>query len=131
MMKTMKRFLSMLMALSILFGLLVTPSMAVSVEESAVTVQPSGKTESSQEKNENAEDSTDDRIVFGDTVIINDKKLKVDLTGNVQADGEVDYNDPAIVIMAQELRQIKVLNEDGQKVALTAEQIGTVLYLYQ
>ncbi|MBQ7345380.1 MAG: fibronectin type III domain-containing protein [Oscillospiraceae bacterium] len=131
MMKTMKRFLSMLMALSILFGLLVSPTMAVSVEESAVTVQPSGKTESSQEKTENAEDTTDDRIVFGDTVIINDKKLKVDLTGNVQASGEVDYNDPAIVIVAQELKQIKVLNEDGQKVALTEEQIGTVLYLYQ
>ncbi len=134
MMKTVKRFLSMMLVLSLVLSLAVMPAMAVSVEEVTSSVQqnPSaGKTESSETEKENG--SSENRITFGDKVIYNNKVLKVDLTGTPTMDDgvEIDYNDPVISMVHQELKALKVLNDDGESVALTPEQISTVLYLYQ
>ena len=44
---------------------------------------------------------------------------------------DIDENDPAIIAFEAELDTIKVLNAEGESVALTEEQKGTILYLYQ
>lgn len=42
----------------------------------------------------------------------------------------VDESDPEITTIKEELENIKVLNDDGESVALTPEQIETVLGMY-
>ena len=46
-------------------------------------------------------------------------------------DVEVDTEDPAIAALAEELEEVEVVDEEGNTVALSEEQIGTVLGMYQ
>ena len=56
----------------------------------------------------------------------------VDVNDMTPKDGvKIDKKDPTITVVEEELENIKVLNEDGETVKLTAEQIQTVLGLYQ
>lgn len=48
----------------------------------------------------------------------------------VDENASVDTSDPSIIGIEEELRNIKVLNEDGQSVPLTEEQIQSVLYMF-
>ena len=69
------------------------------------------------------------------TVNVNDIEISVDgegviLLGAGEEPAEVDTSSPTISVVEEELSNIKVLNDEGESVALTEEQIQTVLYLY-
>ena len=56
----------------------------------------------------------------------------IDGTPSVPEEGvELDEGDPVINTVEEELSNMTVLNEDGEAVPLTEEQIQTVLYLFQ
>lgn len=70
------------------------------------------------------------------TVNVNDIEISVDgegviLLGAGEEPAEVDTSSPTISVVEEELNNIRVLNDEGESVALTEEQIQTVLYLYQ
>lgn len=70
------------------------------------------------------------------TVNVNDIEISVDgegviLLGAGEEPAEVDTSSPTISVVEEELNNIRVLNDEGESVALTKEQIQTVLYLYQ
>lgn len=136
MMKTVNRFFSMLLVLSMVLGLFAMPAMAAPAQAqtgSGVTGQQTGDAGQSQGAEEDvSKTEPGSKITFSDEVIFNSQTLKVDLNGDVQVDeSQIDYNDPAIVLVESELKTMKVLGADGEQVGLTPEQIGTVLYLYQ
>ena len=69
------------------------------------------------------------------TVNVNDIDFEVDadaviLLGAGEETAEVDTSNPVISVVEEELNDIRVLNDEGESVALTEEQIQTVLYLY-
>lgn len=134
--KTVNRFFSMLLVLSMVIGMFAMPAMAVPAQAqtgSGETGEQTGEVAQSQgtEEDGSAQESGS-KITFTDEVIFNNQTLKVDLNGDVQADGtQIDYDDPAIILVESELKTMKVLGADGEQVGLTQEQIGTVLYLYQ
>ena len=70
------------------------------------------------------------------TVNVNDIEISVDgesviVLGAGEEPAEVDTSSPTISVVEEELNNIRVLNDEGESVALTPEQIQTVLYLYQ
>lgn len=109
MMKNAKRFLSMLLAVSMVFGLLVFPTSAT--------------------ENHNHEHNEEANTVS--------TKNDIDVEANVtvvplKTEGvEVDEEDPAIIAVTKELDDMLVLNAEGDPVPLTEEQKQQILYLFQ
>lgn len=69
------------------------------------------------------------------TVNVNDIEISVDgegvvLLGAGEEPAEVDTNSPTISVVEEELSNIKVLNDEGESVVLTEEQIQTIVYMY-
>ena len=129
--KMSKRFFSLLLVLSMVIGVFAMPAMAAPAQTEPVVSGQSGTTDQSSAQTGSQQESGN-KFVISDEVIFNSETLKVDLSGDVQVDeSAIDYDDPAIILVEEELKTMKVLNDDGQQVALTPEQIGTVLYLYQ
>ena len=66
------------------------------------------------------------------TLNANDIDLNVDAAAvSVGEETTVDMDNPNMIVIEAELKNIKVLNDDGETVALTDEQIQTVLGMYQ
>ncbi|MGM9626286.1 MAG: hypothetical protein ACI3XM_11345, partial [Eubacteriales bacterium] len=64
---------------------------------------------------------------------INANEIRLEVTAPVLASDdtvEIDTSSPIIMTVESELNDIKVLNDDGDSVALTEEEIQTILYLY-
>lgn len=69
------------------------------------------------------------------TVNVNDIEISVDgegviLLGAGEEPAEVDTSSPTISVVEEELNNIRVLNDEGESVALTEEQIQTIVYMY-
>ncbi|MGN0293515.1 MAG: S-layer homology domain-containing protein [Lachnospiraceae bacterium] len=69
------------------------------------------------------------------TVNANDIEITVDGEGVIvlgagEEPAEVDTSSPTISVVEEELNNIRVLNDEGEIVALTEEQIGTIVYMY-
>lgn len=109
-----KRLFSILLALSMVFGFVVTANAAETEAEAVM---------------ESVTVSDVDKAV---TIDMDSFDLSFDMS-MLWTDGDVEINeeDPAIITMSQELSDIKVLNADGVPTPLTQEQIQQVLYLYQ
>ncbi len=144
--KTARRFLSMLLVLSMVFSLLVFPAAATESEEPAAPVKATGNAapaakaaEDAPSAAETAEEPEEEAPVFTVTDSNFTFKLNADeidvsgvSTSNVEVpeDAEIDENNREIIVVGEELKNITVLNEDGESVALTEEEIQTILYLY-
>lgn len=112
--KTAKRFLSMLLVLSMVFGLLVFPAAATETEEPAEVVETAAETTPAvEEADVRVEDAFFAPVLFGDGEVV------------------IDEEDPAIIAMEDSLENVKVLGADGQPVPLTEEEKQTLLGLYQ
>ena len=104
--KNAKRFLSMLLALSMVFGLLVFPAGAT----------------------ENADTEEATTSTKGYDFSVEDSLSIVPL----KTDGvDVDEDDPVIIAVSKELAEMMVLNAEGNPVPLTVEEQQQVLYLFQ
>ena len=119
--KNVKRFFSLVLALSMLFGLALP---AAATESDAVAV----KTEEVS-KELNVEVSVDKDALEAVDVEFNFDFANVLLM--TSEDVEVDKEDPTIIAFESELDSIKVLNAEGEAVPLTAEQKEEILALYQ
>ena len=108
--KNAKRFLSMLLALSMAFSLLVFPAGATEVHDHEHTEDASAVADKDYEF-----------VVDGNITIVPLKTEGV----------ELDEEDPVIIAVEKELKEMMVLNAEGEPVPLTTEQIQTVLYLFQ
>ncbi len=112
--KTAKRFLSMLLVLSMVFGLLVFPAAATETEEPAEVVETAAETTPAvEEADVRVEDAFFAPVLFGDGEVV------------------IDEEDPAIIAMEDSLQNVKVLGAEGNPVPLTEEQKQTLLGLYQ
>ena len=119
--KNVKRFFSLVLALSMLFGLALP---AAATESDAVAV----KTEDVS-KELNVEVSVDkDALEAVDVEFDFDFANVLLMTSE---DVEVDKEDPTIIAFESELDSFKVLNAEGESVPLTAEQKKEILDLYQ
>ena len=120
--KNVKRFFSMLLALSLVFSLVV-PAAATETD-----VHDHAE-ETKQEAPINME-----AVLENITVNAEDMEFEVSLDNYVllaDPDFEPDESDPVIIALETELKNITVLDEGtGESVALTEDQINTVLYLY-
>ena len=109
MMKNAKRFLSLVLAVSMVFGLLVFPTSAT-------------------------ENHTHEHTEEANTVSTKND-INVEANVNVvplKTEGvEVDEEDPAIIAVSKELDDMLVLNAEGEPVPLTEEQKQQILYLFQ
>ena len=110
---------------------------AASIPETTEETQES--TEVPQEAAEPAEQAEDTTITVGDslsTFTIDASKIEApEITPNEMQLSEeeldaVDTSDPEIATIEEELKSIKVLDAEGNSVALTEEQIQTVLGMY-
>ena len=108
--KNAKRFLSMLLALSMVFSLLVFPAGATEVHDHEHTEDASAVADKDYEF-----------VVDGNITIVPLKTEGV----------ELDKEDPVIIAVEKELKEMMVLNAEGDPVPLTQEEIQTVLYLFQ
>ena len=127
--KNLKRFFSMLLALSMVFSL-VLPAAATETEEHdhAAHVE-----EATQEVSQSEPIKLEAAL---ENITVNTEKLEFQ-TGFenylvlVDPDTEIDMEDPAILAFESELKEIKVLNAEGEAVPLTEEQKAEILGMYQ
>ena len=111
--KTAKRFFSMLLVLVMVLSMVPMTALAVPNDHEQA-VQQTAQTNAAEEKN---------------TI---DLSTSLDMPLLMSTEGvEVDEENPTIISLKAELKDIKVLNEDGESVSLTEEQITTILALYQ
>ena len=67
-------------------------------------------------------------------MVLDANAIDLDINPNeVEVDESVtlDMDDPLMLVVESELKEIKVLNADGESVPLTEAQIQTVLYMFQ
>ncbi|MGN0399831.1 MAG: hypothetical protein ACI4EO_06855, partial [Blautia sp.] len=146
-----KRFLSLFLAAPMTLSLVAQPVYGVPVENpsaetSVVTEETTtGTVETGEENTETEAEAAPaetaapkKKVVVKDsytTYTINADEIDVsgvDGTPTVPEEGvELDESDPVINTVEEELNNMTVLNEDGEAVPLTEEQIQTVLYLFQ
>lgn len=105
----------------------------------ATTEETQESTEVPQEAAEPAEQAEDTTITVGDslsTFTIDASKIEApeinvnEMQLTEEELNSVDESDPEIATIKEELQNIKVLNADGESVALTEEQIQTVVTMY-
>ena len=114
--KTAKRFFSMMLVLALVLSMApMTVFAAPSKQEAKPQTSVQAGTTATEEK------TTIDLAAAGFAA---PALMNADLA-------DIDENDPAIIAFEAELDTIKVLNAEGESVALTEEQKGTILYLYQ
>lgn len=147
-----KRFLSLFLAAPMTLSMVVQPVYGLpaenpSAETSVVKEEATNATVETGEANTETEatEATSGQtsapkktvIVREDyntyTINANDIDVSgIDGTPSVPEEGaELDESDPVINTVEEELSNMTVLNEDGESIPLTEEQIQTVLYLFQ
>lgn len=142
-----KRHFSLLMTFTMLLSTLSTAVSAVGTESSEThthsqasildAAATSGTIAPIEAADDNAQDATTGigrdmtfTIEGNDTVYtLNTSTITPDDMATDEV--AVDMENPNILVIESELRNIKVLNADGESVALTEEQIQTVLGMYQ
>ena len=111
--KTAKRFLSMLLVLTMVAGLLVFPAAATETEEPVEAVETAAETTPAvEEADVRVEGTFFAPVLFGDGEVV------------------IDEEDPAIIAMEDSLENVKVLGAEGNPVPLTEEEKQTLLGLY-
>lgn len=117
--KNLKRFFSMLLALSLVFSL-VLPAAATETEEHdhAAHVE-----ETTQEANQAEPINLEAAL---ENITVNAEELEFETSFDnylvlVDPDTEIDMEDPAILAFESELKEIKVLNAEGEPTPLTPE----------
>ena len=130
-----KRFLSLFLSLVMAMAALpayaapepATDQSSTSVERSA----DSSKTQKSEENNDTitVEDSEVPYTISADAIDASTSDISAAMVGD---DAEVDTSDPTIDVVEEELKSMKIQAADGsgEKVALTDEQIQTVLGMF-
>lgn len=113
-----------------------TEAAAQTEEQTAPAAQEQPAAETPEQTSSNTAGQTA-TITVGDslsTFTVDSSKLDLsDIDVNEMQTDEnatVDTSDPSIVGIEEELRNIKVLDADGQSVPLTEEQIQSVLYMF-
>ena len=111
--KTTKRFFSVLLALAMVLSMAPTTAWAAPQDHTGhshqtVTSTPAGE-----------QNTVDFSTSFVAPLLLSPE------------DVEIDEEDPAIITLKAELKDIKVLGAEGEPTPLTEEQIGQVLALYQ
>ena len=138
--KTARRFLSMLLALSMVFGMMVFPVSATENEESAAPVETAEEAAPAAETTEEAEPASQEEAEVPVVTVTHSSfpyRLNADdldlSNDNIPTpeDVEVDENAPEIIAVTDELKGITVLNADGESVPLTPGEIQAVLAYYQ
>ena len=117
--KTAKKLFSLLLAFTVLFSAYPTVRLSVEADE----VQPDVATEVETEAAVEETEETEEIVVSGETGFT----ASLLDTSNV----ELDTEDPAIIAVESELREMKVLNAEGEPVPLTEAQIQEVLGMFQ
>lgn len=154
-----KKFLSLILSFSLAFGLMATPVYAAPEDEksSEQTVEEKETEAVIEENDEVMEEATEEKTseenktekaseekkeesknesINTDNSTYSYDVSEIDVTGVgasevVPEDGvEVDESNPEIVAAQEELESVEVLNEEGESVALTEEQIQSILYMY-
>lgn len=117
--KTAKKLFSLLLAFTVLFSAYPTVRLSVEADE----VQPDVATEVETEAAVEETEETEEIVVSGETGFT----ASLLDTSNV----ELDTEDPTIIAVESELREMKVLNAEGEPVPLTEAQIQEVLRMFQ
>lgn len=148
-----KRFLSLFLSVPMVLSLTAMPVYATPTDSEVVEGQedtdaavPETQEAEDEAAPEQAQEDTADAASGADTVItvedafstftvdtskIEAPEINVNEAQLSEQDlAAIDENDPEIATVKDELENIKVLNEDGESVALTEEQIQTVLGMY-
>lgn len=152
--RRMKKLMSLLISVSMVFSVFTMPVYATSADgtESEQTVesettetednttgaaeetQPEEtQPETTQPEETQPQTTTVEESFTTYTVNADDIDVSDVTTHGVVVDEEVvvDENDPIMTTVEEELGNIKVLNDDGEPVPLTEEQIQSLLYIYQ
>lgn len=152
--RRMKKFMSLLLSVSMVFSVFTMPVYASPADgtESEQTVesettetednttgaaeetQPEAtQPETTQPEETQPQTTTVEESFTTYTVNADDIDVSDVTTHGVVVDEEVvvDENDPIMTTVEEELGNIKVLNDDGEPVPLTEEQIQSLLYIYQ
>ena len=148
-----KRFLSLFLSVPMVLSLTAMPVYATPTDSEVVEEQedtdaavPETQEAEDEAAPEQAQEDTADAASGADTVItvedafstftvdtskIEAPEINVNEAQLSEQDlAAIDENDPEIATVKDELENIKVLNEDGESVVLTEEQIQTVLGMY-
>ena len=157
--KKVKQFLALCLSISLVFSLLLTPALAANVndggettvaaeepeteapEENATETEPTEDEPEAQVETMARADETPAETTQTETdapvMVFDADDLDVSVEPNVAVatmdtgDTEVDTDNPVITVVEEELNDIVVMDADGESIALTDEQIQTVLYLYK
>lgn len=152
--KKIQKLLSLILSVFMVFSVMTVPAFAAPTDNAAP--EPSAAAEAADTDADKASEQTDktdketaaednsDKDQKSDTISVeenfgtykvnaNDIDVSDVGTGVVLSDVEsdkIDTDDPEIITIEEELKEITVLNDEGKSVALTEEQIQTILYLY-
>ena len=126
--KMTKKLFSLLLALSLVLGMFPSSSLAAPLADEK---KSEAKAETTDEKV--SVPSTEAKDALSKEIKLDgfNTTIKLDTSLEADADVVVDEKDPAIKVVKAELKDMKVLNEDGESVPLTEEQINNILALYQ
>ena len=153
--KKIQKLLSLILSVFMVFSVMTVPAFAAPTDNAAP--EPSAAAEAADTDADKASEQTDktdketaaennsDKDQKSDTISVEENfgTYKVDAndidvsdvgTGVVLSDVEsdkIDTDDPEIATIEEELKETTVLNDEGEAVPLTEEQIQAVLYLYQ
>ena len=139
--KRMKKLASLCLSVSMVFSMFSVPVYASPADneasEQTETVESTvteDNAEASNQEVEEAQPQTTTVVETFGTYTVNAADLDVsDVTPySVSVEGEVavDESNPITTTIEEELGDIKVLNKDGESVALTEEQIQQILYVW-
>ncbi len=125
--KVTKKICAALLALAMVVG--VCPTTSYAAEEDSVVNFEALLNGSWDSVSAESWESNFEGYDFGDSGMFSFSEANAAVMAADEA--EVDMDDPAIAAVAEELGEIEVVDEDGSTVALTEEQIQTVLGMYQ
>ena len=151
--KKIQKLLSLILSVFMVFSVMTVPAFAAPTDNAAP--EPSAAAEAADTDADKASEQTDktdketaaednsDKDQKSDTISVeenfgtykvNANDIDVSDVGTgvvlVDEDTKIDTDDPEIITIEEELKEITVLNDEGKSVALTEEQIQTILYLY-
>ena len=152
--KKIQKLLSLILSVFMVFSVMTVPAFAAPTDNAAP--EPSAAAEAADTDADKASEQTDkadkkttaeddsDKDQKSDTISVeenfgtykvnaNDIDVSDVGTGVVLSDVEsdkIDTDDPEIITIEEELKETTVLNDEGETVKLTQEQIQTILYLY-
>ncbi|MGN1191704.1 MAG: hypothetical protein ACI4S0_03445 [Dorea sp.] len=151
--RRMKKLMSLLLSVSMVFSVFTMPVYASPADgteseqtvESETTETEDNTTGAAEETQPEATqpETTQPETTQPETITVEESYTTYTLNANeidvsevtpysvaVPEDTQVDTDDPTITVVEEELGDIKVLNDEGESVALTQDQIDQILYEY-